>query len=265
MEILITNDDGYQAKGIKVLAGIMSQYGNVTVIAPKSHQSGTSMALSLGGVRIDYRKLTPAEADSTDGEWSWIDGTPATCVKFALNTMFMDRHPDVIVSGINHGSNASTASCYSGTLGAAQEGTVNGIPSIGISLDSLDKDADFSAVERYFPIIYEKLMADYPKRRGIYYNVNFPALPAEQIKGIRVGRMGFGRWVREFEKKEGDELQSSWVMIGEYMDDPNNPERADHHLLEQGYISIVAHQLDNTDDIETSRLQNNGFDIDFAK
>ena len=103
MRILITNDDGYQAKGIKVLAEIMKQFGEVTVIAPKHHQSGMSMAVSLGFKQIAHKDL---------GEgWHYVDATPASCVKFGLNTMFLDNFPDVVVSGINHGSNAATASC----------------------------------------------------------------------------------------------------------------------------------------------------------
>jgi 5'-nucleotidase len=177
MRILITNDDGYQAKGIKVLAEIMKKYGEVTVIAPKTHQSGMSMAVSLGFKQIAHKDL---------GEgWHYVDATPASCVKFGLNTMFLDNFPDVVVSGINHGSNASNASCYSGTLGAAEEAALNGIPAIGVSLDSLHPDADFSGVEKYFGEIFEKLIANLPSEKyGIYYNVNFPDIPADQIKGF---------------------------------------------------------------------------------
>ena len=169
MRILITNDDGYEAKGIKVLADIMSQFGEVTVIAPKKHQSGMSMALSLGFKQIAHKDL--------GNGWHYVDATPASCVKFGLNTMFLNDFPDVVVSGINHGSNASVASCYSGTLGAAAEAALNGIPAIGVSLDSLHPDADFSGVSRYFGEIFAKLMDNYPAEYGIYYNVNFSCLP----------------------------------------------------------------------------------------
>jgi len=261
MEIFITNDDGFRAKGIHVIADVMSKYGNLTVIAPKEHQSGMSMAVNLGGQIMEYRRLTAEESGT--GEWSYLDATPASCVKFALNTTFVDKPCDVIISGINHGSNASTASCYSGTLGAAEEGTLNGIPSIGVSIDTGDPDADFSGVVKYFPMIFEKLMADLSGRYGIYYNVNFPAIPADRIRGVRVGRMGLGRWVREFKKCDGGEEASSWVMVGDFMDNPNNHETADHLLLKDGWISIVAHQLDSTDYVETERLKEHGFEIDF--
>ena len=159
MNILITNDDGYKSKGIKVLVEIMKKYGNVTVIAPKLHQSGMSMAVSLGFKQIAYKNLG-------DG-WHYVDATPASCVKFGLNTMFLNNFPDVVVSGINHGSNASTASCYSGTLGAAEEAALNGIPAIGVSLDAFHPDADFSGVEKYFGDIFEQLMKDYPSKYGV--------------------------------------------------------------------------------------------------
>ena len=157
MRILITNDDGYQAKGIQVLCNIMKQFGDVTVIAPKKHQSGMSMAVSIGLKQIAHK-------DFGNG-WHYVDATPASCVKFGLNTMFLDNFPDVVVSGINHGSNASTASCYSGTLGAAEEAALNGIPAIGVSLDSLHPEADFSGVEKYFGDIFKT--RNHTKRCGL--------------------------------------------------------------------------------------------------
>lgn len=267
MRILITNDDGYQAKGIKVLAEIMKEFGEVTVIAPKHHQSGMSMAVSLGFKHIAHKDL---------GEgWHYVDATPASCVKFGLNTMFLDNFPDVVVSGINHGSNAATASCYSGTLGAAMEGALNGIPAIGVSLDTLHPDADFSAVKKYFGDIFNKLMENWPDKHGVYYNVNFPNIPAGAIKGVRTGVQGMGRWVREFKEwdlqhyakygitpemlgqsstpklEEGEDL---YMMVGEFTDDPRNAPNADHRLLSDGYISVVAHNIDCTDYKETENL-----------
>ena len=252
MEILITNDDGYQAKGIRVLAEIMKKFGNVTVIAPKKHQSGMSMAVSLGLKQIAYRKLAEEGTDA-DG-----DG--------------------------NHGSNASTASCYSGTLGAAQEAALNGIPAIGVSLSTLDPEADFSAVEKYFPDIFRMIMANLPERKGIYYNVNFPDIPADEIKGIRAGHQGSGRWIKEFypwdpaiyarygitpemlgqkSEPECEDGETLYVMAGEYVDGQDNDFRSDHWLMKEGYISIVAHNIDTTDREEVSRLESSGFDSDF--
>lgn len=281
MEILITNDDGYQAKGIRTLIEIMKPYGKVTVIAPKKHQSGMSMAVSLGLKQIAYKELVRTD----DYVESYLDATPASCVKFGLNTCFLEKKPDVVVSGINHGSNAASASCYSGTLGAAFEGALNGIPAIGVSLDSLDPDADFSAVQKFFPAIFEKLMNNLPERKGLIYNVNFPAIPADEIKGIRTGYQGMGIWIKEFmpwnpellahygitpemlgqpsqtvSLEEGEEL---YVMTGEFVDDPCNTDTADHRLMKQGYISVTAHNIDTTDYTETGRMHAEGFDCDF--
>ncbi len=267
MHILITNDDGYQAKGIKVLVDIMKQYGDVTVIAPKHHQSGMSMAVSLGFKQIAHKYIG-------DG-WHYVDATPASCVKFGLNTLFEGNYPDVVVSGINHGSNAATASCYSGTLGAAMEGALNGIPAIGVSLDTLHPDADFSGVAKYFGEIFKTLMQNWPQKYGVYYNVNFPDIPSDQIKGVRVGVQGMGRWVREFREwdvkyyekygltpemlgqssnpvlEEGEDL---YMMVGDFEDDPRNADNADHLLVADGYISVVAHNINCTDYEETERL-----------
>jgi 5'-nucleotidase len=269
MRILITNDDGYQAKGIRVLAEIMAKFGEVTVIAPKHHQSGMSMAVSLGFKQIAHKYL--------GNGWHYVDATPASCVKFGLNMIFNGNFPDVVVSGINHGSNASTASCYSGTLGAAAEAALNGVPGIGVSLCSLHPDADFSAVEKYFGEIFSTIMKNYPEKHGVYYNVNFPNIPSDDIRGVKSGIQGMGRWVKEFQEwdvrhyakygitpellgqtsdpvlEEGEEL---YMMVGDFMDDERNPENADHRLVENGYISIVAHNIDCTDYEETERLKN---------
>lgn len=280
MNILITNDDGYSAKGIHVLAEIMCQFGNVTVIAPKKHQSGMSMAVSLGLKQIAYKELP----EEKPGTWAYLDATPASCVKYGLNVPFLEKFPDVVVSGINHGSNAASAACYSGTLGAAEEAALNGIPAIGVSLDTINPEADFSAVRKFFPDIFRKLMVNMTSDPGIFYNVNFPNIPAEQIKGIRVGHQGMGRWVREFRewdpsiyRKYGitpeDLGQSSspklesgeklYMMVGDFLDDDRNDSRADHWIMNDGYISIVPDNLDSTDYEEVERLGKAGFDIDF--
>ncbi len=293
MHILITNDDGYQAKGIQVLTDIMRQFGKVTVIAPKKHQSGMSMAVSLGFKQIAHKCFGAEnpnpfpydkEKEGCPVEWHYLDATPASCVKFGLNTMFLDNFPDVVVSGINHGSNAATASCYSGTLGAAEEAALNGIPAIGVSLDTLHPDADFSCVSRYFGEIFTRLMADWPAKHGIYYNVNFPDIPSEKIKGVRVGYQGMGRWIREFKEwnlqhyrkygitpellgqssdpvvEEGEEL---YMMVGEFVNDPRNTVEADHLLMSEGYVSVVAHNVDCTDYEEAERLKSKNIEIDF--
>lgn len=282
MEILITNDDGYNTKGIRTLAKIMKQFGNVTVVAPKWHQSGMGMAVSFGLKQIAYKKLPDFEGCS----WAYLDATPASCVKFGLNFPFKDRKPDVVVTGINHGSNATTASCYSGTLGAAQEACISGIPAIGVSLSTIDPDADFSAVEKYFPEIFKKIMENHPEGKDIYYNVNFPDLTADEVKGIRIARQGRGRWIKEFTEwdpkryekfgitpeslghssvskiEPGEEL---YMMVGEYSDAPNNEEDADHILNRKGYIAVLPCTLDRTAYEMREEMKNLDFDRDFEE
>ena len=270
MQILITNDDGYQAKGIRELAEILSQLGNVNVIAPKLPQSGMAMAVSLGKRPIAHKILK----DYGPGNWEYIDATPASCVKFALNYTYPDRKPDVVVCGINHGLNAATAACYSGTLGAAAEGALNGIPAIGVSLDAWDKDADFSAVKKYFPSIFKKLMENYPREKfGVYYNVNFPAIPAEEVKGIKIGHQGIGKWIKEFNRWEEIYQDSSpfeaendedfYTIRGEFLDDERNTKDADHYQVLDGWISITANNIDLTDYSEIQRLNDIGFNQKF--
>ncbi len=281
LNILLTNDDGYKAGGIHALAGIMRQFGRITAVAPKSHQSGMSMAVSMGGKAIAYKGL-PSE---NGVRWSYLDATPASCVKYGLDEIFWPEKPDVVVCGINHGSNAATAANYSGTLGAAEEAALNGILGIGVSLDTMSLDADFSAVEDYFPDIFRSLLASRPARKGIFYNVNFPDIPATEIKGIRVGHQGMGHWEKEFKlwdagllaakgmspealgltsRPEAEPDETLYMMVGDFKDDsPSDDALADHHLLAEGYITIVAHNIDSSDREEIERLGGLGFNVDF--
>ena len=157
------------------------------------------------------------------------------------------------------------------------EGALNGLPAIGVSLDTLHPDADFSCVSKYFGEIFKKLMENWPDKYGVYYNVNFPNISPEEIKGTKVGVQGMGRWVREFKEwdvkhyakygltpemlgqssnpvlEEGEDL---YMMVGDFEDDSRNPANADHRLVADGYISITAHNIDCTDYTEAERLSN---------
>lgn len=281
LNILVTNDDGYRSKGLDILTDMLRPMGRITSIAPKYHQSGMSMAVSMGCKAIAYRPL-PADGLAFR---AYIDATPASCVKYGLDNIMVDDRPDVVVCGINHGSNAATAANYSGTLGAAEEAALNGIIGIGVSLDTFRPDADFSAVQQYFPAIFRKLMDNRPERRGIFYNINFPDLPADRIRGVRVGHEGCGHWEREFQPWNLDQFsrrgivpveagvpldppceegETLYMMVGDFVDDsPASDTLADHHLLQAGYISIVAHRVDNTDYDEIARLAATGFNEDF--
>lgn len=270
MKILVTNDDGYTAKGLHTLVETLLPYGEITVVAPKKPQSGMSMAVSMGLRPIAVRRL--GKADGAD--WWYLDGTPASCIKFGIDNIFHPQLPDLVVSGINHGSNAATAALYSGTLGAAMEGAVNGIPSIGVSLDTFKSDADFSAVRRLLPGILDKLLDVAKPRSGMFYNINFPYIPHERIKGVRMCRMGKAHWEREYRPyleflseigktpdPDAEKYLAScladeqvYVMAGDFTSNDGNPDDADHLLLEQGYITITPHNIDNTDSGEYERL-----------
>ena len=270
MNILITNDDGFESKGIAVLTKMMKKYGNVAVIAPFSAQSGMSMAVSLGAEKIAFKEIESSSFVGEDGlehteRWAYLDATPASCVKFAMSTPWLGWKPDVIVSGINHGANTSVASCYSGTLGATAEAAVNHILGIGVSLCDHNPDADFSQIEKYFPGIFEKLV-ELPRHSYMtYYNVNFPSVPADEIKGVRAGYMGRGRWVKEFRSLDeaeaiaaslngaptGDPSEKAaekmYKLVGNFSSDADNSTDADHLLTDNGYVSIVPHTIDSTD------------------
>ena len=270
MNILITNDDGFESKGIAVLTKMMKKYGNVAVVAPFSAQSGMSMAVSLGAEKIAFKEIESSTFVGEDGlehteRWAYLDATPASCVKFAMSTPWIGWKPDVIVSGINHGANTSVASCYSGTLGATAEAAVNHILGIGVSLCDHNPDADFSQIEKYFPGIFEKLV-ELPRHSYMtYYNVNFPSVPADEIKGVRAGYMGRGRWVKEFRSLDeaeaiaaslngaptGDPSEKPAVkmykLVGNFSSDTDNSADADHLLTDNGYVSIVPHTIDSTD------------------
>ena len=271
MRILVSNDDGYQARGIRSLVEALRPFGELTIVAPKSAQSGMSMAVSMG-----YKPIAVKHLNELPGEdWWYLDGTPASCIKFGIDNIFWPAKPDLVVTGVNHGNNAATATLYSGTIGAAMEGAVNGIPSIGVSLDTFAEDADFSAVIDLLPGIIRKLLPVFNPRKGSFYNINFPYLPKEQIKGIIPSRVGYAHWEKEYVHYNAEFLASRgheqsfaarayadtklpdeelYVMAGDFVSEPDNEPDADHILMSQGYITITPQNIYNTDFDELKRL-----------
>lgn len=254
-KILIINDDGYNAKGLRELVEIMRPYGTLTIVSPKTHQSGMSVAVSIGDRVIAYKKIKEEEGAT----WHYLDASPASCVKFALDQIYPDRKCDLVVCGINHGSNAAVAANYSGTMGAAEEAAINGIPSIGVSLCEYGDDINFSKVKRYFPSIFERLMNNMPERKGISYNINFP--PSDvPVAGVKVCHSGYGYWIEEFEPwmvpgRSTEEGERLFVMRGRFVDGhPAEDRLADHHAIEDGFISITPQTFDRTDHKEAERL-----------
>ena len=270
VEILITNDDGYTAKGINFLANLLEEHGNVTVVAPEVVQSGMSAALSMGRtLRLEKKSQTVGTHGNSITVYS-LTGTPVDCVKMAMNKFFKaggsetveqdptDRgeKPHIIFSGINHGSNASIASLYSGTLGAAAEGAIYGVKSVGFSINTHHPDPDFNAIEPHLrKIIANAINSELPQ--GVYLNVNFPAIPAEEIKGIRVAKQGDGMWHKEFEQRKDPHGRDYYWMTGNFKDLEQHPEnKGDHHLMDQGYITIVPHKIDTTCYATMKQLEN---------
>lgn len=247
-EILITNDDSVNSKGVIFLANMMKAYGNVTVVAPAEVQSGKSAALSLAVPM--YLKQIHIEDNLRIYSFG---GTPVDCVKLAMNVFFKDKTPDLLISGINHGSNASVASLYSGTLGACIEGTIYDIPSVGFSICTHDDNPDFSVVEKYGSIILDKYFTA-PPSEGIYLNVNFPNLPPDEVKGIRFARRGYGRWIKEYEKMKDSKNEEYYFMTGSFENLEKEDSMGDHILNSAGYVTVVPHKIDTTDYAEIDKL-----------
>ncbi len=254
-QILVTNDDSYTSEGIKLAAQILSKYGDVTVVAPMYPQSGKSVALTLDAPMRCSQIESHTSIYNTSITTYALTGTPADCVKWAANFIYAGSKPLLVFSGINHGANTSAASVYSGTLGAAAEGCLYGVPSVGVSIDTHNPSPDFSAIEKYLPKLVEKIMLT-PPDNGVYLNINFPNLPAERIKGIRMASQGKGRWVKEFEKRTDPKGNDYYWMTGNF-EDLEDGNCGDHKLVAMGYISIVPHKTDSTDYSSLEKLGNN--------
>lgn len=262
LKILISNDDGFQAKGFKVICQLCARYGDVVAVAPKEPQSGKSAALSMGGTKLWLKKESSRKCSNgnTIDVYSFT-GTPVDCVKIAMNTIFsMNNLPDLLFAGINHGSNASAAAVYSGTLGAAKEGTIYSVPSIALSLDSHDPDASFAGIKKYFPLIMSNFFAN-PPAEGTFLNINFPNIPTSQIKGMRYATQGNGMWIKEFDKLKDSRGRTYYVMKGEFLN-KDDKLYADHIAMDNGYISVAPQRVDITD-YEEFELHEQNWNFDF--
>lgn len=251
--ILVVNDDGITAPGIKVLLEEMQKLGNVLVVAPDAPQSGMGHAITIGKpLRLDKVELYEGV------EMYKCSGTPVDCVKLAVDRIFMDKKPDLCVSGINHGLNYSINVLYSGTMSAAVEGAIEGIPSIGFSLDDFSHDADFSHTRSYISSIAQQVLENgLPK--GTLLNVNFPHIENE-IKGIKICRQANGNWVEEFEHRVDPHKRDYYWMTGRY-DWVDRGEDTDVYAINNGYVSIVPTQFDMTAHHAIQELNSWSFDI----
>jgi 5'-nucleotidase len=236
--ILISNDDGVGAEGIRQLTKALRDLGDVVVFAPDGPRSGMSCALTTTGP-VKYNTILQ---DAGLTVYS-CTGMPVDCVKLAVSEVLPCK-PDLLVSGINHGGNQALSVHYSGTMGAAFEGCVFDIPSIGVSMYRYVGGADFSASCRYaYLLAVEILKRGLP--HGVYLNLNVPNIPV--VRGLRTGRQTDGKWIHEYEAQRNERGEMLYWITGEYKvygaAYPDN----DVALLNEGYASLVPCKLDMTD------------------
>ena len=238
--ILVTNDDGMFAPGIKVLVEIVKSIGTPFVVAPDSPQSGQGHAITISDpIRLH-------KVDAFEGVEAYeCSGTPVDCVKLAKNVLLKDKHIDLCVSGINHGSNASINIIYSGTMSAAMEASLEGIDSIGFSLLDYSFDADFEHARAHVKEIIEFALENTLGPSCKLLNVNIPKSQNGPIKGIKVCRQAEGSWVEEFKQAIDPRGEPYYWLTGKFVVEDQNTD-TDIHALENGYISIVPSGHDLT-------------------
>ena len=236
--ILVVNDDGINAPGIRALISVAKEFGEVLVVAPDKPQSGMGHAITLDSTlhinKIDIDGITAYSCS----------GTPVDCVKIAVNKL-LDRKPDIIVSGINHGSNSSINVIYSGTMSAALEGALEKIPSIGFSLLNHSVEADFTASKYYArKIISQVLKSDFSNEMCL--NVNIPNLSTDLIAGVKVCRQAKGNWEEDYDERTDPMGRTYYWLSGNFVI-ADTGEDTDEWALANNYVSVVPIQPDITD------------------
>jgi 5'-nucleotidase len=237
--ILLTNDDGLYAAGLKTLNEVMEEFGKVVMISTMESQSGMSQALTVK-TPLRVKLLEENEKHRIYA----CNGTPTDSIKLSVNQL-LERYPDWVVSGINHGANASVSVLYSGTMAAAIEGCLYGISSVGFSLNNFSPTADFSACKTYIRYIMDKIAAD-PLPQGICLNVNIPAAEKKDIRGIRICRQSKGNWKEEFEKRKDPMGKTYYWLTGYFNNHEPEAEDTDEWALANNYVSVVPVSVDMT-------------------
>jgi len=250
--ILVANDDGIVSPGIKALVEVAREFGEVVVVAPDSPQSGMGHAITLD------KPLRVEKVDIFDDIPAYqCNGTPVDCVKIAIDKI-LHKKPDLCLSGINHGSNSSINVIYSGTMSAAMEAAIDGIRAIGFSLLDYSFDADFTGAQHYARLIIEQMLkAGLPS--GSLLNVNFPKLPKEEIKGMKICRQAVAQWVEEYDERIDPRGRKYYWLTGKFVNFDNG-EDTDEWALENGYVSIVPVQFDLTNN-HAIRFLNKHWDV----
>jgi 5'-nucleotidase len=237
--ILLTNDDGLYAAGLKTLLEVMEEFGKVVLISTTESMSGMSQALT---VKTPIRVKLLEENDRH--RIFACSGTPTDSVKLAINQL-LERPPDWVVSGINHGANASVSVLYSGTMAAAIEGCLYGVSSVGFSLNNFSPAADFSACKKYIRIVMKKLALE-PLPSGVCLNVNIPASGKDDIKGIKICRQSRGNWKEEFEKRKDPMGKTYYWLTGIFLNHEPDATDTDEWALANNFVSVVPVTVDMT-------------------
>lgn len=238
--ILVCNDDGVAARGIANLIEVAKDFGRVVVVAPDSPQSAQGHSITIE----DPLRVRPVDIFGTDVEAYECSGTPVDCVKIAKNVILKEDNIDLCLSGINHGSNASSNVLYSGTMSAAMEASLEAIPAIGFSLLDFSAQADFSASQKIVRHLVQKALTDGLGQTDLL-NVNIPKLPFEAIKGIRICRQAKGHWAEDFQEGLDPMGRPYYWLTGQYIYNDEG-EDSDIWALENGYVSVVPVMHDLT-------------------
>jgi 5'-nucleotidase len=237
--ILITNDDGLYAAGLRTLLEVIEDFGKVVMISTMESMSGMSQALT---VKTPLRVKLLEENEKHRIYAS--NGTPTDSVKLSINQL-LERMPDWVVSGINHGANASVSVLYSGTMAAAIEGCLYGIPSVGFSLNNFSPTADFSVCKKYIRQVMKKLEKN-SLPPGVCLNVNIPSARKEDIKGIKVCRQAKGNWKEEFEKRKDPMGKTYYWLTGIFQNHEPDSIDTDEWAIANNFVSIVPVTVDMT-------------------
>lgn len=240
--ILITNDDGVMAPGIKALVQAVKHLGKIFVVAPDKPQSGMGHAITIN----HPLRLTrvPILEEKNVQVWQ-INGTPVDCVKLAVDKV-IHGHPDICLSGINHGANHSINVIYSGTMSAAIEAAIENIPSIGFSLLDYSVEADFTAAQVYAEKLVKKILNKSIVKKHLCLNVNIPAVPENLIQGVKVCRQADARYEEVFDERKDPAGNKYYWLTGAFI---NFDEKTDTDVwaLEHNYVSVVPVKFDFTD------------------
>lgn len=247
--IFITNDDGVNAKGFRRLVETAARFGRVVAVAPEQTQSGMSHAITMFKP-LFLRKVV----DESNVRVYSLSGTPVDCVKMAFDYLLEGEKVDLALSGINHGSNSAINVLYSGTMGAAVEGSFYGCPSVGLSLLDHDPDADFDASADIAARIIDRLLNNETKT-PVCLNVNIPQGRPEQIRGIRLCRQNRGFWREHFFCRQDPRGMDYFWLTGEFCNEEPEAEDTDEWALNNGYVSVVPIQVDMTDYTQIGRLR----------